>query len=470
MPLVDSADRRPVHFVGIAGAGMSALAELFVRRGVVVSGCDAAGDPTGDLARLGITVHTGHDPSHVEGTRAVVVTSALPKNHPELERARALGVPVIRRAEALGEAVSGGALVAIAGTHGKTTTTVMTTEALHAAGREPTGVVGGRVGSWGGNLRYGSDTLFVVEADEYDRSFLALTPTVAVITNVEADHLDIYADLDDIHRTFEKFAAPARTIVLCADDPGAARLAAPNSAEVIRYGVQSHDARLLAVDVRAEGTGSFFRVEFDGEVLGEIELAVPGMHNVLNALAAVASGLSLGATVDAMRPGLAAFRGVERRFQRLGSANGIEVIDDYAHHPTEIRATLAAARSAFPGRRIVAAFQPHLYSRTRDFAREFGEALAAADAVYVADIYPAREQPIAGVTADLIVRSTRDAGGRVSWQGARAALAQSLAPTLAPGDVVITIGAGDITKTGPELLRALGDGIDPGMVPNSSQA
>jgi UDP-N-acetylmuramate--alanine ligase len=459
MPLLDSADRRPVHFVGIAGAGMSALAELFVRRGTVVSGCDAAGDPTGDLGRLGITVSAGHDPSHVDGARAVVVTSALPKDHPELQRARAIGVPVIRRAEALGEAVSGGELVAIAGTHGKTTTTVMTTEALHAAGQQPTGVVGGRVGTWGGNLRYGSDRLFVVEADEYDRSFLALAPTVAVITNVEADHLDIYADLADIHRTFEKFASPARTIVLCGDDPGANKLATPSSAEVIRYGVHSRDARLLGVDVRTEGGGSLFEVEFDGELLGEIELAVPGMHNVLNALAAVASGLSLGATVEAMRPGLAQFRGVERRFQRLGTAAGVEVVDDYAHHPTEIRATLAAARTAFPGRRIVAAFQPHLYSRTRDFAREFGEALAAADSVFVADIYPAREQPIPGVTAALIVDSTRHAGGAVDWQGPRGSLSSELARAVRGGDVVLTIGAGDITKTGPELLQALSGGV-----------
>jgi UDP-N-acetylmuramate--alanine ligase len=455
MPLLDSADRRPVHFVGIAGAGMSALAELFVRRGVSVTGCDAAGDPTGDLARLGITVKTGHDPSHIDGARAVVVTSALPKDHPELQRARSLDVPVIRRAEALGEAVSGGELIAIAGTHGKTTTTVMTTEALHAAGSQPTGIVGGRVGSWGGNLRYGSDRLFVVEADEYDRSFLALTPTIAVITNVEADHLDIYADLADIYRTFERFASPARTIVLCADDAGANKLATPSTSEVIRYGLHSADARLLAVDVRTEGGGSIFEVEFDDEMLGEVELAVPGMHNVLNALAAIGSGLAVGVTVDAMRPGLAAFRGVERRFQRLGVVAGVDVVDDYAHHPTEIRATLAAARTAFPGRRIVAAFQPHLYSRTRDFAREFGEALAAADSVFVADIYPAREQPIPGVTAALIVDSTREAGGTVAWQGARASLSSELARAVRGGDVVLTIGAGDITKTGPELLLAL---------------
>jgi len=276
-----------------------------------------------------------------------------------------------------------------------------------------------------------------------------------VITNVEADHLDIYADLADIHRTFEQFASPARTIVLCGDDAGANGLTTPSSAEIIRYGIHSRDARLLAVDVRSEGGGSIFEVEFDDEMLGEVELSVPGLHNVMNALAAIASGLTLGATLDAMRPGLAAFRGVERRFQRLGTANGVDVVDDYAHHPTEIRATLAAARTAFPGRRIVAAFQPHLFSRTRDFAREFGEALAAADAVYIADIYPAREQPIPGVTADIIVASTRDAGGSVAWQGERGSLSKELARTVRGGDVVLTIGAGDITKTGPELLRAL---------------
>src|SRR5687768_11400451 len=284
MTLLDPSDRRPVHFVGVAGAGMSALAELFVRRGAVVTGCDAAGDLTGDLATLGIACAAGHDPAHIDGARAVVVSSALPKAHPELVRARELGIPVIRRAEALGEAVSGGELVAIAGTHGKTTTTVMTTEALASAGGEPTGVVGGRVGTWGGNLRYGSARLFVVEADEYDRSFLALTPTVAVVTNVEADHLDIYADLADLRGTFEQFVRRARYVVLCADDPGANALSTPPSAEVIRYGLHSTDARLRATGLRRAGLGTAFTVVYDGETLGDVQLAVPGEHNVLNAL------------------------------------------------------------------------------------------------------------------------------------------------------------------------------------------
>ena len=467
MPLIDPADARPVHFVGIAGAGMSALAELFARRGVRVTGCDANAAGAEDLRRLGIEPLEGHDPAHVRGARALVVTSAMPKDHPELAAAREANIPVIRRAEALGEAVSGGGLVAIAGTHGKTTTTVMTTEALASATLSPTGVVGGRVGSWGGNLRYESDRLFVVEADEYDRSFLALTPTVAVVTNVEADHLDIYADLADIRRTFEQFLAPARHVVLCADDAGANTLRTSSSAEVIRYGVATaetsrsagpstgrhRDARLVASGVRVAGTGSAFEVEYDGERLGEIELAVPGLHNVRNALAAVGSGLALGATVPQMAAGLAAFRGVERRFQRLGEAVGVSVVDDYAHHPTEIVATLAAARQAFPGRRLVAAFQPHLFSRTRDFAREFGEALSAADAVYLAEIYPAREKPVEGVTSTLVERALAD--GRLAWRGERAAMAESLAGFVRPGDVVLTIGAGDVTKTGPELLERL---------------
>ena len=455
MSLLTPSDTRPVHFVGIAGAGMSALAELFLRRGVRVTGCDAHPESAGDLVRLGIPVATGHDAAHLDGARALVVTSAMPKAHPELEAARARNIPVVRRAEALGEAVSGGELVAVAGTHGKTTTTVMTTEALRAAGLAPTGVAGGRVGAWNGNLSDGGDAVFVVEADEYDRSFLALTPSVAVVTNVEADHLDIYADLADIRATFAHFLRPARVIVLCADDAGANTLPVPSSAEIVRYGISAGDARLRAADLRFEGSGARFVAEYDGEALGEVRLAVPGEHNVRNALAALASGLALGATVQAMAPGLAAFGGVERRFQRLGDARGVTVVDDYAHHPTEIRATLAAARRAFAGRRLIAAFQPHLYSRTRDFAGEFGAALAEADAVYLTAIYPSREQPIAGVTSALVAGAVRGAGGRLDWEGDRDSLAEALAGAAREGDVVLTIGAGDITRTGPELLERL---------------
>ncbi len=471
MSLFAPSDPRPVHFMGAAGAGMSALAELLARRGVRVTGCDANPATVADLERSGISVARGHDPVHVDGARAVVVTSAVPRDHPELQAAREKGIPVIRRAEALAEAVAVGEVVAVAGTHGKTTTTVMTTEALAAAGLQPTGIVGGRVAAWNGNLSAGADALFVVEADEYDRSFLALTPTVAVVTSIEADHLDIYRDLADIRDTFARFAHEARAIVLCADETGADALPTPPTAEVVRYGISSTDARLIAREVVSEaGGGSTYLPVYDGRALPRVRLAVPGRHNVLNSLAALASGLVLGADAEAMVRGLAGFHGVERRFQRVGEACGVLVIDDYAHHPTEIRATLAAARAALPGRRLLVAFQPHLYSRTRDFADEFGAALAQADEVFLTEIYPAREQPISGVSSSLIEEAMARAarGGaappdgpperpaaHLAWRGERGELAAALAGAVRGGDVVITLGAGDITRTGPELLAHL---------------
>ncbi|MES2524939.1 MAG: UDP-N-acetylmuramate--L-alanine ligase [Gemmatimonadota bacterium] len=458
--LVGAQDSRPVHFVGIAGAGMSALAELLLRRGVAVQGTDANPDGAPDLARLGVTV-SPHDAALVTGARALVYSSAIPASHPEMEAARRLGIPLVRRAEALADAVSGGTVIGVAGTHGKTTTTVMTTEALAAAGRNPTGIVGGRVGMWGGNLRLGSDT-YVVEADEYDRSFLALEPTVAVALNVEADHLDIYRDLDDITRAFEQYVSPARVVVRCADDAGAMALRISSSHETIAYSatvpgsapsVASADARLVAHDLVLDGAGARFTVLFDDAPVGEIRLAVPGVHNVRNALAALASGLALGCSVGDMAPGLAAFRGVERRFQRLGSARSVEVVDDYAHHPTEVRATIAAARHAFPSRRLVVVFQPHLYSRTRDLHREFAEALSAADRVFLCDIYGARETAMPGVSSAMIGDGL--SSDVLRWQGPRTEAVAALLTELEAEDVVVMMGAGDVTRTGPELLAAL---------------
>src|SRR2546423_5556943 len=315
MSSINSSDRPPIHFVGIAGAGMRALAELLARRGIPVSGCDAHPGVVDDLDALGISVVEGHSPDHVNGARELIVTSAMPKNHPELARARELGIPITRRAEALGRAVSGGKLVGISGTHGKTTTTVMTTTALAAAGRKPTGIAGGRVTQWKGNLRYESDDLFVVEADEYNHAFLTLSPNIAVVTNIEADHLDIYRDLEDIKATFSRFVKNAAAIVLCDDDQGAATLSLPASAEIIRYGLSSPDARLVARDLRSDGHATKFSVSYDGHVEGDLELRVPGKHNVRNALAAIGVGFALGVKLDAMRPGLAGFAGVDRRFQ-----------------------------------------------------------------------------------------------------------------------------------------------------------
>jgi len=455
MTSIDSSDQRPIHFVGIAGAGMRALAELIARRGVAVTGCDANPGPTEDLAALGISVVKGHSPDHVDGARELIVTSAMPRNHPELARARELGIPITRRAEALGRAVAGGRVVGIAGTHGKTTTTVMTTAVLAGAGLRPTGIAGGRVAEWKGNLHYESDELFVVEADEYDRSFLTLTPDVAVVTNVEADHLDIYRDLEDIRSTFSLYVRDAAAIVLCDDDAGARSLALPSSAELVRYGIKSRDARLIASDVRSDGQSTTFSVSYDGDSLGDVALRVPGYHNVQNALAAIGVGLALGVSLDAMRGGLLKFGGVDRRFQRLFDIAGVTIVDDYAHHPTEIAATLQAARASYPGRRLVAAFQPHLFSRTRDFADAFGEALCGADSVFLAEIYPAREQPIPGITSDLVATAMQREGSPAVWQGARADLAEALTQFVRDGDVVITMGAGDITRTGPELKTRL---------------
>ena len=458
MPLLDTADPRPVHFVGIAGAGMSALAELFVRRGIVVTGCDANPAGADDLRRLGISV-TAHDPSHVIGARALVVTSAMRKDHPELQRARECSVPVIRRAEALGEVTRGHELVAIAGTHGKTTTTVMTTEALGAARRDPTGLVGGRVAAWSGNLRAGGDRLYVVEADEYDRSFLALTPTVAVVTNIEADHLDIYSGIADIRAAFAQFVSPARTVVLCGEDESIAAMRLPSGTEVIRYAIAGapgeQDARLVARATRHEGVGVGYDAEYDGEALGTVRLNVPGRHNILNSLGALGAGLALGAAAPELIRGLAAFRGVERRFERVGEVRGVTILDDYAHHPTEIAATLAATRGAFPEHRVIVAFQPHLFSRTRDFAREFANSLAGADALYLTEIYPSRESPIPGITSGLIVEHLGAANANLAWRGERRELARVLARDSRTGDVVVFMGAGDITESGPELLALL---------------
>src|SRR6266550_4352255 len=371
MTLFTTVDPRPIHFMGIAGAGMSGLALLAKEQAVAITGCD--NDPTGaaDLAANGVEIWRGHDPGHVAGARAVVVTAAVPGDHPELKRARALGVPVVRRADALSQAVAGGTVVAVAGTHGKTTTTVMVTEALAAAGRDPTGLAGGRVARWGGNARLGGRDLYVVEADEYDRAFLSLAPAVAVVNNVEADHPECYdGSVGALEQAFAQFAGRARRVVAA----------------------------------------------------------------------------------------LAEFTGVGRRVERVGEVGGVIVVDDYAHHPTEVQATLAAARQAFPRRRVIAVFQPHLFSRTALHGDALGRALAAADVVVVAPIYGAREQPLPGVTAALVARGAVRAGATTVALRERATLTERVAETVQAGDVVFTLGAGDITRVGPELLARLRTG------------
>lgn len=450
-----------VHFVGISGAGMSALAELVLRSGGQVSGCDTRPGAVADALRaLGAEVVQGHDPAHVADAVAVVTTAAVPQDHPELEAARSRGIPVLKRAEALGALVNRGTVVAVAGTHGKTTTTAMTTAILEEAGLQPTGFVGGKVPGWGSGLRFGGDRLFVVEADEYDRSFLTLRPDVAVVTTLEADHLDVYGTFEAIEEAFEAFVAPVPVeglTVACVDDAGVLRLLDRLGADrpVLRYGL-SDDATLRATGIEARGTGCRFTLEEDGRVLGVVELAVPGLHNVRNALAAIGAARAVGAELDAAVRALGAFGGVARRFQRVGTAGGVVVIDDYAHHPTEIAATLEAARSAFPEHRVVAIFQPHLYTRTRDFAPAFGQALAEADVVWVCDVYPAREAPIPGVTGALVADAARDAGAReVHYVEDRGAVAGQVAASLRPGDVCLTMGAGDVDEIGRVVLSIL---------------
>ncbi|HEY3279444.1 MAG TPA: UDP-N-acetylmuramate--L-alanine ligase [Gemmatimonadales bacterium] len=455
MTLFRPGDPRPLHFMGIAGAGMSGLALIARHLGVAITGCDTDLSGAADLAALGVKLWTGHEPGHVQDARAVVVTAAVPRAHPELERARALGVPVVRRADALGEAVAGGTLVAVAGTHGKTTTTVMVTEALTAAGRNPTGLAGGRVAAWGGNARVGGRELYVVEADEFDRAFLSLTPTVAVVNNVEADHLECYGTVAALEDAFTEFAGRARRLIVGGDDEGARRVAQRVPVPVWRVGMAA-DADVRIRDVRQTPDGSQAIVDLPGGRSVSLRLAVPGLHNVRNAAAALAALHALEADVEAGAAALARFGGVGRRFERLGDAGGVTVVDDYAHHPTEVAATLAAARQAFPGRRVVAVFQPHLYSRTALHGDALGRALAAADVVVVAPIYGAREQPMPGVTHELVARGATRAGAATVAVRERGALVGHVARAVRSGDVVFTLGAGDVTRVGPELLTMLG--------------
>lgn len=453
MDLFDPSDSRPIHFMGIGGAGMSALALIARRRGVLVSGCD--NDPSGasDVAALGALVSKGHDPSHVSGARAVVVTAAVPRQHPELEAARAAGVPIVPRKEALAQLIAGGTTAAIAGTHGKTTTTVMTTIALAAAGLEPTGLAGGRVNEWGGNAKLAGDRLFVVEADEYDQAFLTLHPSVAVVNNVEADHLECYGSVENLEAAFVEFAGRARRVLLGADDAGARRVGSRLGSKALYFGFENADLALSRVEQRP--ARSTAQLGFpDGQKI-ELRLSVPGIHNLRNAAAALGVVWALDARLQPAVEALAEYVGLGRRFERLGEVAGVMLVDDYAHHPSELAATLAAARQAFPGRRLVAVFQPHLFSRTATHGVAMGQALAEADLAIVAGIYAAREQPMAGVTAALVADAAKAAGATVVYEPDREKLTGRVRDLIRKGDVVITLGAGDITKVGRELVEWL---------------
>jgi len=445
-----------IHFVGIGGIGMSGLAEILTHYDFVISGCDIRRSETTDrLARLGIPVAIGHHPSHLGSVDLLVISSAIRLDNPEVRRAREIHVPVIRRAEMLGEITRLKRGIAVAGTHGKTTTSAMTALVLSEAGLDPTLIIGGVLRNIQSSARLGRGEYLVVEADEYDRSFLTLHPTCAVITNIEADHLDYYRDLDDIREAFAQFAMKVPfygAVIGCIDDHSVAALLDSLPKRAVRYGLGER-AKLRATNLSFSAAGTAFDVELYRQKLGRVSLKVPGEHNARNALAAIAVALELDIPFPTAAEALEKFRGVERRFQILGHYKGAMVVDDYAHHPTEITATLEAARRSYPERRLVALFQPHLFSRTRDFYDGFAEALRRADQAYLTPIYPAREEPIPGVTADLIVDAAARRGATNVTLLDRSAdeLVEFLQSVLQPNDLLLTMGAGDIHRVGEAL-------------------
>ena len=454
-----------VHLVGIGGAGMSALARLMLAQGVPVSGSDAKESRRlVALRTLGAQVHVGHEASALDGdppASVVVVSTAIPPTNPEVVEARRRGLPVWTRAEALNAVMEGREPIAVAGTHGKTTTTSMITVALQACGEDPSFAIGSELQSSGTNAHWGSGPHFVVEADESDGSFLAITPRVAVVTNVEADHLDHWADLASIEDAFVRFCAATKEVsgvaVICADDPGARRVADRARAEgvaVVTYG-QSADADLRITDPTAQARGWSFGIVDRGVRRGSVQLQVPGLHNALNAAAALAVASALRVSEAEAAEGLASFTGTQRRFELRGQVDGVRVYDDYAHHPTEVEATLRAAREVAGEGRVVVAFQSHRYTRTAVFAREFGEALGLADEVIVLEVYSAGEQPIPGASGEVIAAAVPLPAGSVHFEPSWSHVPQAVVARVRPGDVVMTMGAGDVGLLAPQIVELL---------------
>ena len=439
---------RSLHLMGVGGVGMCGMAEVLIGQGLTVSGCDLAdNERTRRLIELGAKIHRGHEPNHLDGADALVVSAAVPKDHPELAAAVDRGLPVVRRAEMLGELMRCRRGVAVAGTHGKTTTTALIGHLLTSVGADPTVVVGGRAHFLGAHARYGKAPLMVCEADEYDRSFLELAPHLAVITNLEPEHLECYGDQEELRAAFASFANRASVFgaaIICADDPGAWSLRNRLRRRVVGYGL-SEEARVRLEITASSPGGTDFVVLRDGDRLGNVHLSLPGKFNALNAVAAITVGLEFGWEFDDLAAACAEFSGVARRFEVRGDRGGVTVVDDYAHHPTELKALLEATRQAMPGRRVVVVFQPHLYSRTRDFATDFAAALLDAEVAIVLPIYPAREKPIAGVDSQMVVDEAVRLGHPKVFAGPPIEEAlQQLEDLLEPGDVLLTVGAGDV--------------------------
>jgi UDP-N-acetylmuramate--alanine ligase len=450
-----------VHFVGIGGAGMSGIARILLARGQRVSGSDAKDSRTLTALRaLGATVYVGHAAANVGDADTVVVSSAIRQRNPELVHAREQGRDVIPRAAALAALMAEKRGIAVAGTHGKTTTTSMLTVGLQHCGADPSFVIGGDLNEPGSGAHHGTGELFVAEADESDGSFLLLRPHAAVITNVEADHLDHYGDLDAVNAAFTAFVDgidPAGFLVTCADDPGAARIAVharDAGLEVRTYG-EDPTADMRIAGLTLHGLTSRFELVERGRRLGIVELVVPGQHYAYDATAALTAGLMLGYPFGELAAGLATFRGARRRMEFKGTSEGVRVYDSYAHHPTELRADLLAARSLAGGGRLVVAFQPHLFSRTRVFAADFGAALGLADDVVIMEVYAAREDPVPGVTGALVADAVPLDADRVVFEPSWSAVAGHVVQRARSGDVVLTLGAGDVTMLGPEILASL---------------
>ncbi len=451
---------KKLHFVGIGGIGMSGIAELLLDQGFLITGSDkAASENTERMQQLGATVYIGHDAANVAPDVDVLVySSAVAPDNPEILEAQRRKIPVIRRAEMLAEVMRLKYGIGIAGTHGKTTTTSMVSLVLMEGGIDPTVIVGGRLrGLAGSNARLGKGEFIVVEADEYDRSFLSITPTIAVLTTLETDHLDCYRDLEDIKSAFIQFASKVPFygfVVLCLDEPALQEIMPKIKKKIITYGLTAQ-ADLYAVDIRHKENQTFFIVMKEGVELGEITLHIPGKHNVQNALAAIAVGLELNVPFSSVKAGIEKFTGVFRRWDVKAEIDNILVVDDYAHHPTEIARTLAGVKAGWR-RRVVCVFQPHLYSRTRDFYEDFGRSFFNADVLVVTDVYAAREEPIQGITGELIANTAKEFGHkRVFYVADKRALPDFLMTMKQPGDIIITMGAGDIWKYGEELIKKL---------------
>jgi len=444
------------HFIGIGGIGMSGIAEILLSLGMKVSGSDLRRSPVTDrLAHLGASIYEGHEASNVAGATVVVTSSAVSASNPEVLEARARKIQVIQRAEMLAELMRLKYGIAIAGMHGKTTTTSMVAAVLAAGGLDPTVVVGGRVDALGSNAKLGASQFLVAEADESDRSFLKLSPILAVVTNLDREHMDCYRDMPDVEQAFLTFMDKVPfygAVTACVDNPQLAAILPSVHRRVFTYGVATKADFRLEFLASPPGSLSCFRVATTAGVLGPFELHVPGRHNVLNATAAVAIAHQLEVPPEKIADGLKHFRGVDRRFQKKGTARGVTVVDDYGHHPTEIRATLAAARESNQGR-IHVVFQPHRYSRTRDLLDEFGAAFADADTVVVLPIYAASEEPLPGITAELLAE--RIHGPNVQFAPDFPTAVAAVVAEARQGDLILTLGAGSVSQLGPQILTAL---------------